>query len=462
MAQISLIKKSDIENAERFDAEYFKSEYLEIERKLKKIDSKYLYDFLGKGNIICGPFGSAILNSDYKDIGTPLLRVLNLHDFFLSTENLKYLNEDKVKKLPRYIVRKGDIVVSQRGSVSEFSLIEKEGKYIISANLISIKNSNKNFYYLITFLNSRYGKKQLEKTITGQVQEKITTSDIKNLKIPILPQFFQFQIEKIVKQAHEKQQQAKQLYTEAEQILLTELDLLDFKPKQKLAFSTTKSNIEKAERFDSEYFQPKYSQIIEKITNYHSGFDSVKNIIKWKKGIEVGSDKYTENGKSFVRVSDFSINGIDSVNKKIDNEYFAELKDDFQAKKDEILFTKDGTIGISYLLKNDIDGVVSSAFLRLTMQDKYNNFEKECLTLIFNSIICKQQIERLSGGAIIAHLKPSDFEKLQIPLITQSIQTTIADKITLSHTLRQESKNLLEQAKLKVEQEIERAAENNS
>ena len=35
MPQISIIKKSDIQEAHRFDAECFKSEYLEIERGVK-------------------------------------------------------------------------------------------------------------------------------------------------------------------------------------------------------------------------------------------------------------------------------------------------------------------------------------------------------------------------------------------------------------------------------------------
>ena len=36
MPQISIIKKSDIQEARRFDAEYFKPEYLEIEKEAGK------------------------------------------------------------------------------------------------------------------------------------------------------------------------------------------------------------------------------------------------------------------------------------------------------------------------------------------------------------------------------------------------------------------------------------------
>ena len=91
-----------------------------------------------------------------------------------------------------------------------------------------------------------------------------------------------------------------------------------------------------------------------------------------------------------------------------------------------------------------------------SLKEKYQSFEKECLSLIFNSIICKMQVEKLSGGAIIAHLKPSNFEKFKIPLIKPQIQKQIVKKIQKSHKLRKESKELLEEAKRRVGEEIEK------
>jgi len=234
------------------------------------------------------------------------------------------------------------------------------------------------------------------------------------------------------------------------------LGLLNYKPKHQLTFETTKKAVEQAKRFDSEYFQPKYEDIIEKIENYEGGFDVIKNIATWKKGIEVGTNEYTDQGKDFIRVSDFSSFGIENVSKKISNELFNNIKRNFQPQKGEILFTKDGTIGISYVLKEDIEGVLSGAFLRLILKVQYQDFEKECLSLIFNSLLCRMQVEKLSGGALIAHLKPSDFEQFRIPLIKSQIQAQIAEKIQESHQLRKESKELLEMAKRKVEEEIEK------
>jgi restriction endonuclease S subunit len=57
---------------------------------------------------------------------------------------------------------------------------------------------------------------------------------------------------------------------------------------------------------------------------------------------------------------------------------------------------------------------------------------------------------------LIAHLKPSDFENLKIPLLKTEIQKQISQKIEQSHRLRKESKELLEQAKKIVEEEIEK------
>jgi len=99
---------------------------------------------------------------------------------------------------------------------------------------------------------------------------------VNEIKIPILPQSFQLQIEKIVKSAYEKQTQSKQLYKEAEELFLQELNLVDYKTEHTLTFNTFKKEIDKAERIDAEYYQPRYEEIIDKIEKYNAGFDLSK------------------------------------------------------------------------------------------------------------------------------------------------------------------------------------------
>ncbi|MCX8481522.1 MAG: hypothetical protein ORN58_06355, partial [Sediminibacterium sp.] len=317
-------------------------------------------------------------------------------------------------------------------------ILESKNNLIASTGFCKLSNIKVNPYYLFALFKTNIFIKLLDRKTTATQYPAVNENDILNLRIPLLSNSFQSQIETSVKQAYAKQEQSKKLYHEAEEILLKELNLLEFTPTQFLTFSTSVKNIQLVGRFDAEYFQPKYTQIENKIKNYKGGYDIIKNIFNLKKGVEVGADAYLENqeGKGFYRVADISPNSIRLTDKKISNELFYKLKNDFQPKIGDILFTKDGTIGISYLVNENIEGIVSSAFLRLTLKKQFEHFNKETLTLILNSPLCKLQCEKLSGGALIEHLKPCDFEKFFIPIIQKSVQNQIQQRVQESYILK--------------------------
>ncbi|MFH1286957.1 MAG: hypothetical protein ABII02_04385, partial [Candidatus Magasanikbacteria bacterium] len=78
------------------------------------------------------------------------------------------------------------------------------------------------------------------------------------------------------------------------------------------------------------------------------------------------------------------------------------------------------------------------------------------LALVLNSFYCKAQIERMSGGAIIAHLKPDSAMSIKIPMLSANKQEELAGKVIEASRLRQEAKMLLEKAKRAVEIFIEK------
>ncbi len=61
----------------------------------------------------------------------------------------------------------------------------------------------------------------------------------------------------------------------------------------------------------------------------------------------------------------------------------------------------------------------------------------------------------MSGGAIIAHLKPESAKKIKIPILSDNKQGEIAEKVSEALRLRKEAKTLLEKAKRAVEIFIE-------
>ena len=76
------------------------------------------------------------------------------------------------------------------------------------------------------------------------------------------------------------------------------------------------------------------------------------------------------------------------------------------------------------MVQEDREAILSGAFLKLTIR-KGVKVKPDYLALVLNSIICKSQIDRLSGGAIIAHLKPSDAMDMTIPVLEDDTQIEI-------------------------------------
>lgn len=235
------------------------------------------------------------------------------------------------------------------------------------------------------------------------------------------------------------------------------MGLENFKRVDDLSSIVNLSETKVVNRMDAEYFQPKYKKLVEHIKKHGNGV-LLGNLVTIKKGIEPGAEAYQEAGKQFIRVSSLSKNGVsDSEQKYLNEDLYKKLKDDYEPKKGEILLTKDATPGIAYVLKEDIEGIVSGGILRLSLKKK--DVEIEYLALCLNSIVGQMQAERDAGGSVIAHWKPEQIKKIIIPLLPQSTQQKISDLVRQSHEARKKAKELLEEARQKVEEMIERGGE---
>lgn len=127
--------------------------------------------------------------------------------------------------------------------------------------------------------------------------------------------------------------------------------------------------------------------------------------------------------------------------------------------KDTILLSKDGSIGIAYKLEENREIITSGALLHLTIKNK-KEVLPDYLTLVLNSEVVQLQAERDANGAIIKHWKPSDIEKVVIPILDMTTQQEIVYKVQVSFSLRKKAKSCFEIAKKSVEIAIEENEEN--
>lgn len=393
-------------------------------------------------------------------------------------EDLDFVNFAKISS--SQLLQNDDILMTMTGDPPDVGKcniwFSREDKQPLTYNQrvcrIVSKNTALSPLQLYVFLNSEYARYHSERYAMGIRQRNVSINDIRNIEIPIFSSEFNNLIESIISEYFISLKKSKTLYQKAENILFKSLGIIEWQTEKKeIEIKDKKYNIEKTEnsklfsqvsntrRFDAEYWLPKYEQLNNHIDNLQ-----VKNIIKIrklysvfliKKGIEVGGKNYTTEGIPFIRVSNLSKNGFNLGNsvKYISEDFYNEIKTTFNPKVGEILFSKDGTVGISYLIRHNIKAVQSGGIVRLINE---SNISTDYLELVLNSLYVQNQIERKSSGALIQHFSISEIEKIKIPIIKQKDIENIEELIIKSFENDNKSKGLIKLSRQAVELAIEK------
>lgn len=236
-------------------------------------------------------------------------------------------------------------------------------------------------------------------------------------------------------------------------LLLAEIGVLpeiEEENKTVKAYKKLSNSFLSSGRLDAEYYQPKYDYLFSHLSKFPTS--TIGELTEIRKSIEPGSDAYKETGVPFIRVSDLSKFGLSDTTIYLDAENYSDV---IQPQKDTILLSKDGSVGIAYKVDEPLDVITSGAILHLSL--KTTDVLPDYLTLVLNSPIVRLQAERDAGGSIIQHWKPSEIENVIVPVLPIPVQREITRKIQDSFRLRKESKELLNEAKRKVELTIEKA-----
>ena len=145
--------------------------------------------------------GFAFKSALFKENGEAILRITNISNGIINEEDLKYfLLDDYKENLDNYIVSKNDIVIAMSGATTgkiginntskKFYLNQRVGKFI--PNIVKL-----NSRFLYHFLLSK--SLEILKISSGSgAQPNLSTENIKNLVIPVLPLEVQEEIAKIL------------------------------------------------------------------------------------------------------------------------------------------------------------------------------------------------------------------------------------------------------------------------
>lgn len=406
--------------------------------------------YLKKNEVVSGPFGSTLRSDSYLDEGVPFIRIENIKGGFSIDKNeMIYISPEDNRRLSNSQLFLDDLILSKVGhSIGYFARIDDT---IVSCNIsennIGIKLRNYDVatkHFILTYLNTDLAKKLVLRRKSGNAQPKLNVNDITFIPIPILTSSFKEAISNIVVKSSLTQKKAIDLYNKSEIDLLQHFNMNFNNNRFPIGYTSTLGSVKKTGRLDAEYYQPQFEYLYNEIRKKQT--KQLKNIVSIQKSIEPGSDYYLEDGVPFVRVADITKFGISVPSIYLDNDTFADV---IRPKKDTILLSKDGSIGIAYKIEKDEDFITSGAILHLHVDDK--SVLPDYLTLVINSKVVQMQAERDAGGSIIQHWKPSEISTVIIPILPMEEQLEISNKVQESFMLRRESKRLLDIAKQAVE-----------
>lgn len=444
----------------RFDAEYYSPEYVEAERSVKIKPHKELGNLISILTDYHANGSYEILRNnvqllDYPDYALMIRTVDFERDDF--EHDVKYISEHAYNFLKKTQIFGKEIIINKIGNAGKVYIVPPLNKKVsLGMNQFMIRPTKDIIGgYLYLYLISKYGSRLLQQKITGAVPLSIDKESVRSILVPILDYGFQDRTDRILNTHFALRAKSKELYSQAEQIFLAELGLIDWKPKRQLSFVKNFSDAQSADRIDAEYFQPTYDELIERVKGYKNGYQHLGDLVSIKKCIEPGSEAYQENGVPFLRVSNLSKFGINNDNQQYISESLYKKLKDYQPQKGEILLSKDATPGIAFYLNNEPEKMIpSGGILRLKVKD-VKAIYPEYLTLVLNSVLVQMQIERDIGGSVINHWLVDQIKNALVPILPESIQKDISDKVADSFLKREQSKKLLDIAKHAVEMAIE-------
>ena len=444
--ECSEILKSELEFSGRIDAEYYQKKYLAYQDIINRHDVLPLFKI---ADFLIGPFGSAYDTSSYVEQSDyRYIRGQDVKPFLLQDTSPRYMADGDFFRLKKYALSSNDILVSVVGTLGNACIIQNhEIPAIFSCKSTAIKSTGINPFYLLCYLNSKYGKSLLLRKERGAIQKGLNLYDLKTLDTPMFSDLFSECIEMCVNRSFDCIRQAKCNYRDAtkqiEEIVGQEQEL----PEINCSTKTISESFSSTGRLDAEFYQEKYRAYETGILSAAQGYTYIKKEflqIKEKCSRELDAYNYVEIGDIDVGAGTATFNAVNT----------SELPDNAK------IMTKQGDLLVSTVRPNrgavaileDEGLLVSGAF---TVLRENGNYPKEILQVLLRTSIYRDWLLRFNVGTSYPVIKDEDVLNMPIPLFEETVKQSIVSKVKEAASLRSQSEQLLEYAKQAVEMAIE-------
>src|SRR6266403_368997 len=364
MPAISIFGRSQLEGAERIDAEYYQPSYLELVRVLRQRSCVPLKNT--KAKLDCSAFYPSIAPL-YTRKGTPFLRVDDIHDGFVElTVETAFLPASILQENLHTIAHcvAGDIVIAKGGNtIAKAGMLSDDyAKYATGRDLIILRTDSLsiNRFYLLAYLLSRYGKSLMIRTASQTGQPHLTLSSLKELAVPLLSRQLQNKIGTAIVDAWDSFRLAKAKFGKATDLLLEYAQLQNWRSSHTLSFNSDFREISSAGRTDAEHFQTKYKELRKHLQALEQGSRLLTDIAR-NSDEDIDPRVTPDREFKYVELADINekLGVIETVNIIRGEEAPSRARMLLRAG-DVILSTVEGSLDKAALVSSDYDSAIGS------------------------------------------------------------------------------------------------------
>lgn len=374
----------------------------------------------------------------------------------LNKTTISYISSEVHKKRKYKHIYPKDILVSNTGKYLGFACLVPNNipESTTNQNISALRLLENNMFtseFIAAYLNSYFGQREIESLLTLTGQKYLNSTNFKRLRVPKVDKWQIDSITNLMNSILIKETSAVDKIEQSQQLFYKNIGI-NFKSieKENTFTANTKTFVE-ADLWTPLYSYPLYINTLKAIQDKWQTIN-IGKIAELIKGDEVGSDNYIgyldkrKTDVPFIRTSDI-------VNYEIDPypdfyaplDFFNEFKQDFQ--KDDVLFSKDGKIGMVGMITDSDKAIVSSGFagLRLNKKAKDYNVTPEYLflTLSIKEIGIYASKRRTVVASTIPHLREERLKEIEIPILEKNVIDDISDLVKQAFQLKDEKKRLI-------------------
>jgi len=211
---------TDLLETERMDIEYYQPHFIEMQNRVNQsgLDLPTLDTLRDPKRVITDGIREHVKTSS----GVILIRTQNFGDPTLTLEDCVYVDHDQHSAAKKSAVRSGDLLIAIRGYLGKAVIVTND---VPEANInqhiarISVNPHCADSGYLWAFFTSPTGTTQLERQVTGTVQQGIMLPSLRRLPVPLPPRPVQEYIGAKVRLAERCRLQARELQKDIETLL---------------------------------------------------------------------------------------------------------------------------------------------------------------------------------------------------------------------------------------------------